>query len=89
MHRKRCVGDFKRYEFSFPKKKKDGTWETEEEMMDRIDKEDERDRKREHINNIRRIMKKGFSSEQAEYLYKLEQLIGEAANHKSWRDAVF
>ena len=78
-----------KYEFKFPKKKKDGTWETEEEMMKRVDKEDAQYEKKERDNNIKRIMKKGFSREQAKYLRELEIGIRDAYYHKSLNDRVF
>ena len=78
-----------KYEFKFLKKKKNGTWETEEEMMKRVDREDKQYEKKEYDNNIKRIMKKGFSKEQAKYLHQLEINIKNAYYHKSLHDMVF
>jgi len=75
------------YEFCFPKKKKNGEWETEEEMIKRVDKERKEEAIEEYRSNIKRIMNAGFNEIQAKYLYELEQKMDKAG--RSWRDAVY
>jgi hypothetical protein len=75
------------YEFCFPKKKKNGEWETKEEMIKRVDKERKDYDIKEYKSNIKRIMNAGFNEKQAKYLYELEQKRGKAG--RSWRDAVY